>query len=165
MKATTTVKHPATVAIRELEEAMSGGHAHVSFQEAVKDIPEDLLGETPAGLPYSIWQLVEHVRIAQWDILEFSRDPGHKSPDWPEGYWPKEKAPASPGDWKRSLHRIEADRKEFIGLLHEAGEKIYSPFPHGDGQSLFREAALIIDHTGYHTAEIVILRRLLGNWR
>ena len=92
---------------------------------------------TPEGLPYSIWQLVEHIRITQWDILEFSRDPKHVSPKWPEGYWPKEKAPVGPADWEKSLHRIGVDRMEFIALLHKTGEGIYVPFAHGAPHLLY----------------------------
>lgn len=165
MKATTTVKHPAAAVIHELEAALNGGNAHASFDDAVKGVNQKLLAEVPDGLPYSIWQLVEHIRITQWDILEFSRNHNHASPAWPEGYWPKEKAPAHAADWQRSLDRIAADKKAFIGLLHQAGEGIYTPFPHGDGQSLFREAVLIIDHTSYHTGEIIVLRRLLLDWK
>lgn len=165
MKATTTVRHPGNMAFDELEDALNGGHAHASFQDAVKDMPAGLLGETPGGLPYSIWQLVEHIRITQWDILEFSRNARHKSPDWPEGYWPKRRTPEHAGDWTRSINRIAADRKEFIALLREAGDAIHTPFPHGDGQSLFREALLIIDHSSYHIGEIIVLRRLLGAWK
>src|SRR5579872_2691296 len=155
----------AGAVIRELEAALNGGHAHASFEDAVKKVDHKRLGETPGGLPYSIWQLVEHIRISQWDILEFSRNPKHVSPDWPDGYWPKEKTPLHATDWERSLDRIRADRKAFIELLHEAGDEIHTPFPHGDGQSLFREAVLIIDHTSYHTGEIIVLRRLLNDWK
>jgi hypothetical protein len=152
-------------AIKCLEEALNGKGAHASFEEAVANMPEGLLGVVPEGLPYSIWQLVEHIRITQWDILEFSQNPGHVSPDWPGGYWPKEKAPGHAAEWRRSIGEIEADRRGFIALLHKAGEGIYTPFPHGDGQSLFREAVLIIDHTSYHTGEIIVIRRLLKDWK
>jgi hypothetical protein len=164
MKATAANNDHTGGVIRNLEEALNGGHAHVSFDDAVRNVPRDLLGVTPERLPYSIWQLVEHIRITQWDILGFSRDPKHVSPAWPEGYWPKEKAPARLTDWEKSIDRIALDRKAFILLLHKAGEGIYAPFPYGDGQSLFREALLIIDHTSYHTGEIIVLRRLLKDW-
>src|ERR1700683_481090 len=98
-------------AIKALEEALDGKGAHASFEEAVANVPDRLLGVVPEGLPYSIWQLVEHIRITQWDILEFSRNKDHVSPPWPEGYWPKEKAPVSVADWKRSVDRIVADQK------------------------------------------------------
>lgn len=165
MKTSNVIKGHHTDAIRQLEEALTGGNAHASFDDAVKDLPYDLLGVVPNGLPYSIWQLVEHIRITQWDILEFSRNAHHTSPHWPDDYWPLQKAPAKSGDWKKSLDQIVADRKAFIALLHKAGEDIYTPFAYGDGQSLFREAVLIVDHTGYHTGEIIVLRRLLKSWK
>ena len=150
--------------IKELETALQKGNAHAGFEAAVNDIPPQLLGAVPDGVPYSLWQLIEHLRITQWDILEFSRNPQHESPRWPEGYWPKEKGPAHEADLKKSIDQILADRKAFIDLLHKAGEHLYTPFKHGDGQSLFREALLIIDHNSYHVGEIVLLRRLLGIW-
>jgi hypothetical protein len=164
MKNASTTTGQTSFVIKELEEVIRKGNAHASFDEAVKGIRPDLIGVVPEGLPYSLWQLIEHIRITQWDILEFSRDPDHKSPKWPDGYWPKEPAPAHPGDLKKSVEQMDADRKAFIGLLHAAGEEIYTPFAYGDGQSLFREALLIADHTSYHTGEIIILRRLLKDW-
>ena len=149
-----------SLVIKELEQLLERGNAHASLEDAVKGISDKLAGKVPDGLPYNLWQLIEHIRITQWDILEFSRDPKHKSPDWPTGYWPKSK----PGDLKKTVDQVIADRKTFIGLLREAGEGIYTPFPHGDGQSLFREALLIADHTSYHTGEIIVVRRLLGGW-
>ena len=151
--------------IKELEELINKGNAHASFDEAVKGISHQLLGSVPNDLPYSIWQLVEHIRIAQWDILEFSRNPRHQSIKWPDDYWPKERTPADPKDWKKSLDQIASDRKAFITLLHDAGEDLYTPFPYGDGQSLLREALLIADHTSYHTGEIILLRRILEDWK
>jgi len=154
-----------SLVIAGLEDAIKKGNAHASFEEAAADIPYELMGEMSEGLPYSLWQLVEHIRITQEDILEFCRNPHYKALAWPDDYWPKEKAPAHKGDLKRSVDRMLADRKAFIGLLHQSGEGIFNRLPHGDGQNLFREALLIIDHTSYHTGEIIILRRLLGNWK
>ncbi len=165
MKTTTAPKGHTAFVIKELEEVLQKGNAHASFEDAVKNVPQNLLGVIPEGLPYSIWQLVEHIRITQWDILEFSRDPQHKSPKWPDEYWPGEKTPAHPGDFKKSVDQVTADRKAFIDLLHRSGEGIYTPFPYGDGQSLFREALLIVDHTSYHTGEVIVLRRLLKDWK
>ena len=149
---------------KSLEELLKGSHAHVSFEDAVKGLPEKLRGVIPENMPYSIWQLVEHIRIAQNDILEFSRNPGHQSPPWPEGYWPKDPAPKDDAAWKHSLSEIKKDLAEFIKLLDQPDTDLYEPFPHGDGQHLFREALLIADHTSYHTGEIVTIRRLLGAW-
>jgi hypothetical protein len=158
-----TSSNQATV--KALKELLAGGHAHVTFEDAVKDLPVELQGKVPDGMPYSIWQLVEHIRITQWDILEFSRDPSHESPEWPEGYWPKEKAPADAAAWKHSLVRIRQDLKAFIDLLEAPDADLYAPFPHGAGQHLLREAMLIADHTSYHTGEIVVLRRMMKAWK
>lgn len=150
--------------ITTLKELLAGGHAHVTFDDAVKHLPPELQGVVPNGVPYSIWQLVEHIRITQWDILEFSRNPDHESPEWPSGYWPKEKAPANAMAWKQSLEQIRRDRKAFISLLEQPDADLYTPFSWGDGQNLLREAMLIADHTSYHTGQIIILRRMLNAW-
>ncbi|HEV2480152.1 MAG TPA: DinB family protein [Puia sp.] len=166
MKTSAVADKHTKVVVRELGEAMTRGNAHSSFEYAVKDIPHELLDKTPAGLPYSIWQLVEHIRITQWDILDFCRNPQYKSMRWPDDYWPKEKGPAHPVDFSTSVDQILADRKAFIDLLHKADdEALYTPFPHGDGQNLFREALLIIDHNSYHIGEVIVIRRLLQNWK
>jgi uncharacterized damage-inducible protein DinB len=155
-----------SVIIKELEEAINKGNAHATFEEAVKDIPYELLDQVPDGLPYSIWQLVEHLRITQWDILDFCGNPHFKSMKWPDDYWPKEKGPAHKGDLRKSVDQFLADRKAFIELLRKAGDdELYTPLKHGDGQNLFREALLIIDHNSYHIGELIVLRRLLGDWK
>jgi hypothetical protein len=150
--------------IRELEALLDEGNAHASFDRAVKGLPASLLSKVPDGSAYSIWQLIEHIRITQWDILEFSKGPGHKSPKWPEEYWPKDPAPPNEHAIKKSLQQIASDKKAFIDLLRQADADIYTPFPYGDGQSLFREALVIADHNSYHTAEIILTRRVLGAW-
>jgi len=149
--------------INELEKLLRGGTAHVSLHDALKDLPIDLLGKKPEHLPYSIWQLVEHIRIAQWDMLEFCKSAEHQSPEWPEGYWPEESAPEDSETFEASVKRIWSDLEEFIALLH-AGN-LYAPLAHGTGQTLLREALQIADHTAYHVAEIVVIRRLLGAWK
>lgn len=149
--------------IEELEQLLDGGTAHVGLKEATADIPFDLLGEKPHNLPYSIWQLVEHIRIAQWDMLEFSIDGSHKSPKWPDAYWPEETAPADKNMWDKTLRQIEDDLEVFIELIQT--KDLYEPIPHGTGQNLLREALQIADHATYHIAEIVIMRRLLGIWK
>lgn len=161
----TTARNHDKEILKTLEQFLTGGHAHATFDDAVKGLPAALRGEVPEGMPYSIWQLVEHIRITQWDILEFSRDAEHTSPEWPEGYWPKEKAPKDDAAWKHSLAQIKSDLKEFVALLNGPDVDLYKPFAHGDGQHLLREAMLIVDHTSYHTGEIIVLRRLLGAWK
>lgn len=151
--------------IENLADLIEKGNAHVSLDDALKNLPFSLLSERPQSLPYSIWQIVEHIRIAQWDLLEFSRNALHISPKWPEGYWPEEAAPKSNDEWKNCIEKINSDRKAFIELIKNAGEKLYEPFAYGSGQSLLKEALVLADHNSYHTGEIIIIRRLLNAWK
>jgi uncharacterized damage-inducible protein DinB len=160
--ATTFSQQKNTVSV--LKELLKGGNAHATTEQALAKLPADLRGKVPEGLPYSIWQLAEHIRITQWDILEFSRNPKHLSPKWPDEYWPKETGPASEAAWKKTLAEITEDKKAFIALLEAPDADLLKPFAHGDGQNLLREALLIADHTSYHTGEILVIRRLLGAW-
>jgi len=149
--------------IQEITKLLVGGNAHVSLQDALKGLPPELRGAKPAHVPYSIWQLVEHIRIAQWDMLQFSRDANHQELKWPDDYWPKEAAPANEDVWRGSLTQINDDLEEFIELMEHAD--IYQPLQHGQGQSILREALQIADHNAYHVGEIVAVRRMLGNWK
>ena len=150
--------------INNLVALLNKGNAHALLDDALKNIPFDLLGEKPNNLPYSIWQLAEHIRITQSDIMEFSRNAKHVSPKWPDGYWPSETKPESTAAWKKCIQQITSDRKTFIELLTNAGDNIYKTFDYGDGQSLLKEALVLADHNSYHTGEIIILRRLLNAW-
>lgn len=147
----------------ELKKLLKGGTAHIGIKDATADIPFNLLGEKPHQLPYSIWQLVEHLRIAQWDMLEFSKNSSHKSPKWPDEYWPKEAAPQDENAWNTTLQQIDEDLKAFIMLMQT--RDLYEIIPNGNGQSILREALQIADHNAYHIAEIVVIRRLLGIWK
>lgn len=149
--------------IEELKKQLKGGVAHMGLKDATADIPFALLGERPHALPYSIWQLVEHIRIAQWDMLEFSKDGNHKSPEWPDEYWPKDVAPTDKNTWDKTLRQIDEDLKAFIELVEQ--RDLYKPIAHGTGQTILREAFQIADHAAYHIAEIVVIRRLLGIWK
>jgi len=148
--------------IEELIKLLHGGGAHATLKQALAKLPADLRGVKPTGMPYSIWQLVEHIRIAQWDMVQFSMDAKHESPKWPDEYWPKESSPKDEDAWDGSIKQINADLDEFIGLLKK--EDIYKKIPHGSGQSILCEALQIADHNSYHIAEIVALRRMLGAW-
>lgn len=152
------------VLIENLTDLLNKGNAHVSIDEALTDTDFKILGKRPDGLPYSIWQLAEHIRITQHDILKFSTDSNYKSPQWPEGYWPKETSPLSENEWNECLQQIKEDRAAIVKLLTDAGENLFTPFKHGDGQSLLKEALVVADHNSYHTGEIVLLRRLLHDW-
>jgi len=151
----------------QLVALLDGGQAHATFEDAVRDFPVELRGVVPDGLPYSAWQILEHIRIAQRDILDFSAPPtgGYQAMEWPAAYWPKEKAPGSVQAWERSVAAVEADREKFKGLITKPGADLAKPFLWGTGQNLLREALLIADHNAYHVGELIVLRRLLGAWK
>lgn len=151
--------------IKQLIELLTKGNAHATFNDAIKNIPFEDLGKKPNELPYSIWQITEHIRIAQKDILEFSTNKNYKELNWPDDYWPKEAAPKNEAAWKKCIDEIQKDLDEFVKLLKDKNVDLYTPFEHGSGQNLLREALLIADHTSYHTGEIIVIRRLLGNWK
>lgn len=140
------------------------GHAHATFEQAVKGLPVELRGKVPKGAEHSPWQLLEHLRIAQWDILEFSRAAKHESPKWPEGYWPKEKAPADDKAWDKSVRAFKRDIKAMCALVEDPKTDLFAKIPHGDGQTILREALLAADHNAYHVGQLVLVRRLLGAW-
>jgi uncharacterized damage-inducible protein DinB len=150
-----------------LRELHAGGQAHATFDAAVKDFPPALRGKVPEHLPYSAWQLIEHMRIVQRDILDFSsnEDGRYKAMKWPDEYWPKESEPPNDDVWEESLAAIRKDREMFEKLLAQADdEALISPFAWGEGQTLLRQALLIADHDAYHVGELIVLRRLLGTW-
>jgi hypothetical protein len=151
----------------QLVALLDKGQAHATFEDAVKDFPVELRGVVPEGLPYSAWQILEHIRIAQKDILDFSAPPtgGYHAMKWPEAYWPKEKAPESAEGWDRSAAAVQADREKFKKLILKPGVDLAKPFLWGTGQNLLREALLIADHNAYHVGELIVLRRLLGAWK
>ncbi len=152
---------------KQLLALLKGGNAHAGLDEVVKDFPADKRGVKPHGMPYSAWQLLEHLRIAQHDILRFSKnhDGQYRSPKWPDDYWPESAEPPDHHAWERTIKQIKADQKEFEELLADPKVKLDEPFAWGDGQNLLREALLIADHNAYHLGEIVALRRALGAWR
>lgn len=149
--------------IREVTRLLLGGNAHITLQDALKGLKPELRGVKPAHVPYSIWQLVEHIRISQWDMLQFSKDASHTELKWPDDYWPDEAEPASEDAWRGSLRQINDDLDAFIELMEHAD--IYQSLPHGQGQSILREALQIADHNAYHIGEILAVRRMLGDWK
>ena len=148
-----------------LLEVLKGGHAHATFDAAVADFPSQLWGKKADGLPYTAWMILEHLRIAQRDILEFSRSAKHVSPKWPEGYWPETDAPPSASDWDKSIKSFQADLTAIQKLVADTKTDLFAPLPWGDGQTVLREALLAADHNAYHVGQLVTLRRLLGAWK
>lgn len=143
---------------------LKGGGAHVQFMDAIEGFPAPKRGTYVAGLPHTGWQLLEHARLAQWDILEFSRNAQHVSPEFPEGYWPKTPAPQDEKEWEKSVRHFQKDLGEMIKLVRDPRTDLYAKIPHGDGQTILREALLAADHNAYHLGQLVDLRRALGSW-
>ena len=143
---------------------LRGGGAHLDFEAAVADLPAELRGVKPPGMPHSPWRILEHMRIAQWDILEFSRNAGHVSPGFPEGYWPDGDAPPNPQAWEHTLDTFRADLQAMQDLVADPAIDLFAQIPHGDGQTILREALLVADHNAYHLGQLVAVRRFLGAW-
>ena len=143
---------------------LRGGGAHVNLEAAIAELPPKLRGVKPPGLPFTAWRLLEHMRLAQWDILEFSRNPRHVSPDWPGGYWPQADGPADGADWEASVKAFRAGLKAMQKLVADPAADLFARVPHGQGQTLLREALLVADHNAYHLGQLVMLRRQLGAW-
>jgi hypothetical protein len=151
--------------LRELlVSSLSGRGAHAPFEKVVGGFPVELAGRSVTGLPHTAWQLLYHLWIAQWDILEFVKDPAHKSPPWPEGYWPQEPAPSKESDWEETVRMFREDLKAVIELVRDAKNDLLSVIPHGDGQTLLREVLLVIDHNSYHLGQLVYVRKALNAW-
>ena len=144
---------------------LDGGGAHATFDAAVARFPLKLRGKKAKGIPYTAWQLLEHMRIAQWDILEFSRNAKHVSPAWPEGYWPETEAPPGSSAWEKSVKSFRGDLEIIKTLAASPKTDLFARIPHGEGQTVLREVLLVADHNAYHLGQLVLLRRLLGAWK
>ena len=147
-----------------LLELLGGGSAHAKFEDVIAGFPAKLYGRKPEGLPHSAWMLLEHMRIAQWDILEFSRNAKHVSPNWPEDYWPAKEAPPNTAAWGRSVKSFGKDLKAMEALVTAPKTDLFSKIPWGNGQTVLREALVVADHNAYHLAQLVDVLRLLGVW-
>ncbi|HEX7288388.1 MAG TPA: DinB family protein [Candidatus Angelobacter sp.] len=146
---------------RHLITLLSQAEAHVDVETTLKEFPAGLRGRKPEGSPHTPWQLLEHMRLAQWDILQFTLDPKHKSPPWPEGYWPQSDAPPSDGAWDKSIQQFLADLKSVCGFVRDPQCDLFAKIPHGEGQTYLREALLVADHNSYHLGQLVLIRRML----
>jgi hypothetical protein len=153
-------------ALREhLLELLEGGQAHATFDGVVADFPSKFRGEKPAGLPHSGWMLVEHLRITQWDILDFSRNPKYAAMNWPDDYWPKSPAPPSEAAWNKSIKSFRDDLNAMKKLVNDPKTDLFAKIPWGEGQTILREALLVADHNSHHLAQLIDVRRLLGIWK
>ncbi|MGH9603640.1 MAG: DinB family protein [Terriglobales bacterium] len=143
---------------------LRGGGAHLGFDDVIADFPSHVRGRKVEGAPHTAWQLLEHLRIAQWDILEFTRNPQYVSPEFPAGFWPQSAAPPDEKAWEESVQAVRADLEAMQQLVEDPNTDLYARIPHGEGQTILREALLIADHNAYHIGQLVLLRRLLGAW-
>jgi len=155
---------PRDVLRGHLVELLEGGHAHLDFEAAIAGLPPGLRGARPPGLSHTPWRLVEHMRQAQRDILGFSTDPGHVSPEFPAGYWPEGDAPPDPDAWDRAVAAFRADLGAMVRLVANPAVDLFAAIPHGQGQTILREALLVADHNAYHLGQLVAVRKLLGAW-
>lgn len=155
----------STKSTRELLlEQLEGRNAHVDFNQAVQGLTYKQAGIKVEGLPHTIWELIEHIRIGQDDILEFCKNPDYQAIDWPDDYWPESPAPAGKEEFEQSVEAVRDGIDEMCDMIRDGENDLQTPFAHGDGQTLFREGMLIVDHNAYHIGQIVQIRRLLGSW-
>ena len=143
---------------------LSGRQAHVDLDTALAELPQELQGLKMEALSFTPWQLLEHMRIAQWDILEFSRNPQHVSPEFPAGYWPAADSPPDESSWSASVASFRADLNAMVDLVSNPTTDLFATIPHGTGQTILREALLVADHNAYHLGQLVLVRRGLGCW-
>jgi len=149
----------------QIAKLLDWGDAHVDFRTAVDDFPEDLRGEVPPGFSRSAWELLEHMRVALWDIVEFTKDARHKSPPWPDGYWPPSRTPPQEEAWLQSVRSFVDLVEEMRGLILDRHRPLLEPLPRSQGQTLIREALLVADHNSYHLGQLVQLRKALKAWK
>jgi hypothetical protein len=149
----------------QLKKLLEWEDSHVGFERAIADIPENLRGKQPAGLPHSPWQILEHLRLAQHDILEFCRNPNYRELTWPDDYWPSSPAPRSAAAWDQSVRQFQEDRKALQELAVDPKVDLTATIPHGQGQTYLRELVLAADHAAYHIGQLIVVRRLLGDWK
>jgi hypothetical protein len=149
----------------QLQKLLDWNDAHVGFDAAVADIPQRFRGKRPASAPHSPWELVEHLRLAQFDILDFCVNPRYKEQHWPDDYWPSSRAPRTDTEWKRSITLFRRDRRALQRLAADERIDLTAAIPHGSGQTYLRELVLVADHTTYHVGQLVLVRQLLGIWK
>ncbi|MDF9798687.1 putative damage-inducible protein DinB [Catalinimonas alkaloidigena] len=157
------MNNPIDQQLREqLVRHLQGGQAFLPVEHLLKEISFDQLGIVPEGIPYSFYQQFYHMRIAQYDILEFSRNPDYVAPDWPDDYWPEQSAPADEQEWKQLVDHYFEERQQLCELVSDPKNDLFAPFPHGSGQTLLREAILVVEHSAYHSGQLLLILRLLG---
>jgi hypothetical protein len=149
----------------QLVSLLDWGDAHMRFEEAVRDFPREFMNARPPNVPYTPWHLLEHIRIAQWDILDFIRNPNYAEMEWPKEYWPDRNEQADQARWDATLEAFHSDREALKRLASDPATDLYAPIPHGQGQTILREILLVADHNAYHLGEFAILRQVMDSWR
>jgi hypothetical protein len=149
---------------KHLTKLLESSEAHTDFETAFKKMPLELQGKKPQGADHSAWELLEHMRLAQWDIVEFTRNPKHKSPEFPKGYWPGKSQPNDDAAWAKTVKAFEADLKAMLEIVSDSSQDLFAQIPHGDGQTILREVLVLADHNAYHLGQLVQLRKQLGAW-
>jgi hypothetical protein len=149
---------------KHLLDLLRGGNAHMGFDESFDNFPTEAINASPAGSDYTPWRLLEHIRIAQWDILEFVRDPSHKSPPWPDGYWPAKGVIADRQKWEESLKGFWADLHDMQALIEDPQTDLLGEIPHAPGYTILREALVLADHNAYHMGEFAMMRQVMDTW-
>ena len=150
---------------KHLVELLDGGHAYAAFDKIIADFPPKLRNQKPSGLPHSAWMLLEHLRLAQWDIVDFSRNPKYVAPKWPQAYWPARSSLPSPAAWNKSVKSFRDDLETMKKLVGDPQTDLFAKIPWGDGQTILREVLLIADHNSHHLGQLIDVRRLLGIWK
>lgn len=144
---------------------LRGGNAYMTFDQAIANFPMDRINERPPNVPYTLYHVLEHMRITQWDILDYMRNPNYKEMEWPKDYWPAQDATADETAWNETIRRFKADMREIEAIVKNPQTDLYAPIPHGyGGHTILREVLLVVDHNAYHTGEFAILRQVMGAW-
>jgi len=150
---------------QELIHYLERPHTHAVLADAVKDFPDKLMNEKPLNIPYSFWQMLEHIRISQWDMIDFIRNPNYKEIEWPKDYWPDDNEKATAKMWNDAVKKFEQDLADLKKIIEDPKTDLFAPIPHGSGQTIFREALQIIDHASYHMGQLIVMRRMVGEWK
>ena len=146
----------------QLAALLRGGEAHAPLEDAIRGFPSLLAHSRVGSIPHTPWRFLEHMRIVQWDILEFCQNPDHVSPEFPDGYWPSGDSPPTANSWDESVSAFCSDLVSMQRLVADPQSDLFVPIPHGDGQTLLREAMLVADHNSYHLGQLLVIRRGLG---
>ncbi len=150
---------------KELISYLERPHTHALLNDAIKNFPEKLINKKPPNIPYSFWQMLEHIRISQWDMIDFIQNPNYKELQWPKEYWPDENEKATKKMWDDCVKKFENDIITLRKIIENPETDLFAPIPHGTGQTIFREALQVIDHASYHMGQLIVMRRMVGEWK